>query len=101
MFNPIDAINMERIRVTTAGPLILASPINLLAIVASSARSICKLKYLFNSILPPYNFIISAKVLTVPFSTYRVIKGAVTKQPLKSFCVFLSKKGPEGAFSLV
>ena len=101
---------MERIRVTNAGPLILASPINLLAIVASSARSTCKLKYLFNSILPPFNFIKSVKVLTAPFSTCRVIKGAVTKQPLKSkkllvdymkstnnFCVFLSQKGSRGS----
>ena len=55
---------MERIRVTNAGPLILAPPINLLAIVASSARSKCISKYLFIFILSPYNFIKSAKVPT-------------------------------------
>ena len=55
---------MERIRITKAGPLTLAPPINLLAIVASSARSKCISKYLFSSILLPYNFIKSAKVPT-------------------------------------
>ena len=55
---------MERIKITKAGPLILAPPINLLAMVASSARSKCISKYLFISIRPPYNFIKSAKVPT-------------------------------------
>ena len=63
---------------------------------------------LYNTIYAPYGHMI----MTIPINN--VVEGAVTKQPLKSkkllvdymkstnnFFVFLSKKGPEGPFSLV
>ena len=69
---------MERIKITNAGPLILAPPINLLAIVASSARSKCILKYLF----PFFLLIISSNLqrslrlqtYAVSFSTFEPLR---------------------------